>query len=121
MLRHVKEKRAEQEKSLKEWEAEVNTLDRSSVGNAQNAKITVQNDYDLEGPPRHMTYMNSYKVIHISAKIGRLVVSNIIFGARVHGVNSSSLLNSTFFSPRKALLFPMTHLLDANVQKVNVG
>lgn len=61
MLRHVKEKRAEQEKSLKEWEAEVNTLDRSSVGNAQNAKITVQNDYDLEGPPRHMTYMNSYK------------------------------------------------------------
>ena len=59
MLRHVKEKRAEQHRSIKEWEAEINTLDRSSAGNAQNAKITVENNYDLEGPPRHMTYMNS--------------------------------------------------------------
>ena len=62
MLRHVKEKRAEQLQNLKEWTDEVNKLDCSSAGNAQNAKITVINDADLEGPPRHMTYMNSYKV-----------------------------------------------------------
>ena len=62
MLRHTTEKRAEQLRHLKEWEMEVNTLDRSSVGNTKNAKITVENYYDLEGPPRHMTYMNSYKV-----------------------------------------------------------
>ena len=62
MLRHVKEKRAEQIQNLKEWIDEVNTLDCSSVGNTYNAKITVVNDVDLEGPPRHMTYMNSYKV-----------------------------------------------------------
>ena len=62
MLRHVKEKRAEQLKNLKEWSDEVNKLDRSSRGNSQNAKIVVVNDVDLEGPPRHMTYMNSYKV-----------------------------------------------------------
>ena len=62
MLRHVKEKRAEQIQNLKEWIDEVNSLDRSSVGNTQNAKITVVNDVDLEGPPRHMTYMNFYKV-----------------------------------------------------------
>ena len=65
MLRHVKEKRAEQIQNLKEWIDEVNSLDRSSVGNTQNAKITVVNDVDLEGPPRHMTYMNFYKVTKI--------------------------------------------------------
>ena len=68
MLRHVKEKRAEQLQNLKEWCDEVNKLDCSSAGNAQNAKITVINDADLEGPPRHMTYMNSYKVSTISKK-----------------------------------------------------
>ena len=62
MLRHVKEKRAEQLQNLKEWADEANTLDCSSAGNAQNARITVVNEVDLEGPPRHMTYMNSYKV-----------------------------------------------------------
>ena len=62
MLHHTKEKRAEQLRHLKEWETEVNTLDMSSSGKVQNAKIIVENDYDLEGPPRHMTYMNSYKV-----------------------------------------------------------
>lgn len=62
MLRHVKEKRAEQIKNLKEWEEEINAIDRLSRGNAKNAKITLENEYDLEGPPRHMNYINVYKV-----------------------------------------------------------
>lgn len=61
MLRHVKEKRAEQIKNLKEWEEEINAIDRLSRGNAKNAKITLENEYDLEGPPRHMNYINVYK------------------------------------------------------------
>lgn len=66
MLRHCKERRREQLRRLKEWETEVNSL------SSENAKIAVENDHDLEGPPRHMTYINSYKV-SLSTKCRRKV------------------------------------------------
>ena len=41
---------------LKEWEKEINAI------SADSAKLKVENDFDLEGPPRHMTYINQYRV-----------------------------------------------------------
>ena len=67
-MRHVTQKRAEQQRNLSAWVDEVNTLDCSSAGNLQNARIEIINDVDLEGPPRYMTYINSYKVSKLSKK-----------------------------------------------------
>ena len=47
---------------LKEWEKEINAI------SADSAKLKVENDFDLEGPPRHMTYINQYRVIFLSFK-----------------------------------------------------
>ena len=55
MLKHVREKRKEQLARLKEWEKEINVIDKGS------AKLVVENDVDLEGPPRQMKYINAYK------------------------------------------------------------
>lgn len=55
MLRHVREKRKEQLARLKEWEKEINQI------NGDAAKLLVENEIDLEGPPRQMTYINKYK------------------------------------------------------------
>ena len=66
MMKHVRQKRAEQLQSLNEWADEVNRLDCSSAGDNQNAKIEIINDVDLDGPPRYMTYINSYKVTNLS-------------------------------------------------------
>ncbi len=41
---------------LKDWEAEIN------ADSVESALLKVENDVDLEGPPRHMTYINAYKV-----------------------------------------------------------
>ena len=65
-MKHVRQKRAEQLQSLNEWADEVNRLDCSSAGDNQNAKIEIINDVDLDGPPRYMTYINSYKVTNLS-------------------------------------------------------
>jgi hypothetical protein len=40
---------------LKDWEKEINAAD-------PDAPLKVENEFDLEGPPRHMTYINAYKV-----------------------------------------------------------
>ena len=40
---------------LKEWEKEINEIDIDST------KLLVENEVDLEGPPRQMTYINAYK------------------------------------------------------------
>ena len=55
MLRHVRRLKEDLQKRLKEWEQEVNAL------SSENAKIFVENEHDLEGPPRYMTYINQYK------------------------------------------------------------
>ena len=39
---------------IKEWENEINLIDKEST------KIIVENEVDLEGPPRQMKYINSY-------------------------------------------------------------
>ena len=54
-LQHVREKRKEQLARLKDWEKEINVIDKGS------AKLVVENDVDLEGPPRQMKYINAYK------------------------------------------------------------
>ena len=48
-------KRKLQLKKLKEWEISINTISEGS------AKITVENEVDLEGPPSNMTYINEVK------------------------------------------------------------
>ena len=54
MMRHAREAREEQQKRLKDWQKEINAI--------ESPMIKVENDYDLEGPPRHMTYVNKSKV-----------------------------------------------------------
>ena len=41
---------------LNDWEEEINVESRDS------ALLKVENDVDLEGPPRHMTFINAYMV-----------------------------------------------------------
>ena len=48
-------KRQLQMKKLKEWEISINKISEGS------AKITVENEVDLEGPPSNMTYINEVK------------------------------------------------------------
>ena len=48
-------KRKLQLKKLKEWEISINMISEGS------AKITVENEVDLEGPPSNMTYINEVK------------------------------------------------------------
>ena len=52
MHRHVDSLRKDQQSRLKEWEREVNQLD--------TVKIKVENDFDLEGPPRYLKYIHKY-------------------------------------------------------------
>ena len=47
---------------LKDWEVEIN------ADSADSALLKVENDFDLEGPPRHMTYINKYMVIFFYEK-----------------------------------------------------
>lgn len=54
MLRHAKDARDDQVKRLQDWEREINAK--------ETAKVVVENEYDLEGPPRHMNYVTMYKV-----------------------------------------------------------
>ena len=39
---------------LQQWEKEINVL--------ENPRVSVENNADLEGPPRHMTYVTVSKV-----------------------------------------------------------
>ena len=48
---------------LKDWEVEIN------ADSADSALLKVENDFDLEGPPRHMTYINKYMVISFTRMI----------------------------------------------------
>ena len=41
---------------LTDWEQEIN------ASSADSALLKVENLVDLEGPPRHMSYINAYKV-----------------------------------------------------------
>jgi len=52
-FRHLREARSSQLARLREWETEINKL--------EELKITVENDADLEGPPRHMRYITENK------------------------------------------------------------
>eukprot|EP00095_Tigriopus_kingsejongensis_P010838 maker-scaffold332_size203095-snap-gene-1.20 protein:Tk10838 transcript:maker-scaffold332_size203095-snap-gene-1.20-mRNA-1 annotation:"h3k9 methyltransferase" len=52
MLRHLKDKRQDQLERLQEWNEEINRID--------GKPLKVENDYDLEGPPRHMSYITEY-------------------------------------------------------------
>ncbi|CAB4063825.1 SUV39H [Lepeophtheirus salmonis] len=52
MLKHIRDTRQSQKTRIKEWEDEINKMER--------VKITVENETDLEGPPRHMTYITGY-------------------------------------------------------------
>ena len=49
MLKHLEDSRVDQLRRLKDWEREINQLEK--------VKITVENNVDLEGPPRHMQYV----------------------------------------------------------------
>ena len=48
---------------LKDWEVEIN------ADSTDPALLKVENEFDLEGPPRHMTYINKYMVISSLRKI----------------------------------------------------
>ncbi|XP_063063752.1 histone-lysine N-methyltransferase SUV39H1b isoform X1 [Engraulis encrasicolus] len=50
--------RAKLRKRLKRWERHLNALNQQQGG----GRIIVENHVDLEGPPRHFTYINDYKV-----------------------------------------------------------
>jgi len=54
MFKHVDSLRKDQLRRLKEWQDEVNQLDQKAI------KITVENEHDLEGPPRYLNYINKY-------------------------------------------------------------
>ena len=56
-LKFLAEARKAQQLRIKEWEREINGIDGKF-----NAKLTVENEADLEGPPRHMNYITAYKV-----------------------------------------------------------
>ena len=58
MHRHVDSLRKDQQSRLKEWQDEVNQLD--------TVKIKVENDYDLEGPPRYLKYIHKYYPSEVS-------------------------------------------------------
>lgn len=55
MLKHVLGKRKEQQQRLKEWEKEINAI------SGDVAKITVENEADLEGPPRQLNFIRESK------------------------------------------------------------
>ena len=52
---------------LKDWEVEIN------IDSAEAALLKVENEVDLEGPPRHMTYINTYLVNLALLKVGTSV------------------------------------------------
>ncbi len=54
MIRYLKETRKNQLERLREWEREINQI--------EDQPIVVENNADLEGPPRHMKYITEYKV-----------------------------------------------------------
>ncbi|CAG2057271.1 unnamed protein product [Timema podura] len=54
MVYKMHELRVSQKQRLKEWETEMNYISSDS------AKIYVENEADLEGPPRNFTYINHY-------------------------------------------------------------
>ena len=56
-LKFLSEARKAQQARIKEWEREINQVDGTF-----NARLTVENEADLEGPPRHMNYITAYKV-----------------------------------------------------------
>ena len=58
MHKHVDSLRKDQQRRLKEWQDEVNQLEA--------VKVTVENDYDLEGPPRYLKYINKYYPSEVS-------------------------------------------------------
>lgn len=60
MLCHVKDAKKKQERRLKEWEDEVNLIDSSMSSKIKNAKLVVENKYDLK-TPRPLTYINFNK------------------------------------------------------------
>ena len=54
MLKHVLSKRKEQQNRLKEWAREINDI-------CKETKISVENEADLEGPPRQMSFISQSK------------------------------------------------------------
>ena len=64
LLRYLQEARKSQLQRLTDWEKEINLVDY------QGPAIKVENEVDLEGPPRHMKYITEYKVMIISNFLG---------------------------------------------------
>jgi len=60
MLYHVKDMKTKQLRRLKDWEDEINLIDCSNSSKVKNAKVTVENNYDLK-TPRPLTYINLNK------------------------------------------------------------
>lgn len=54
LLRDVRDARERQVRDIRLWENEINNVDKNS------AKIVVENEFDLEGAPRKMKYINQY-------------------------------------------------------------
>ena len=53
MMKHVNDYRRKQLERLEQYEKEINKL--------ENPRVSVENNADLEGPPRHMTYVTVSK------------------------------------------------------------
>lgn len=60
MLYHVKDVKTKQLRRLREWEDEINLIDSSTSSKVRNAKLIVENHYDLK-TPRPLTYINLNK------------------------------------------------------------
>ena len=73
---------------LKEWEKEINEIDIDST------KLLVENEVDLEGPPRQMTYINAYK-----PSDGIVIPDDPPLGIKKYGLKKSdhSILNTGWF------------------------
>ena len=56
LAREVRDAREKQLREIRSWEHEINSGDKNAT------RIAVENDVDLEGPPRRMTYINQYMV-----------------------------------------------------------
>ena len=71
MLRHARDAREDQLRRLKDWENEISAI--------ESMPIKVENAFDLEGPPRHMTYITAYlvsfKKIGMRTKLGPVLMS----------------------------------------------
>ncbi len=51
----MKEARKSQQERLREWEREINSAEEPQP------RVSVENECDLEGPPRHMKYITRYR------------------------------------------------------------